>query len=112
MSARADAVLLRWGEWTAQRERSCLGFPKECLTFRLSVSCPGFGSAVLVDSEVMAVDGVVAALRNDRPELFFLAFLWYVFQMPVSVICSKAKCSERTFHRRKQELLAAISTVL
>ena len=113
MDARADAALLRWGDWTARRDRSGLGFPSECVSFRLVAhGAPGSGCVVLADDEVMAIDRCVAGLRDGRPDLFWTAWLWYVLKMPVSVICTKAKCSERTFLRRKAELLSAITTVL
>lgn len=112
MDARADAALLRWGDWTARRDRSGLGFPSVCVSFRQEIRAAGCGSVILVDDEVMAVDRCVAGLRDGRPDLFWTAWLWYVLKMPVSVICTKAKCSERTFLRRKAELLSAITTAL
>lgn len=99
-----DEQLKRWGEFSSGRDGHSLGFPKECPTFRVDEGRSSAGSMVLVDSTIMRIDRIIAALGDTDPALVEVAFCWYVFCLPASSCAFRGHCTERTVYRRLESL--------
>ena len=104
----ADEKLKRWGEFTSQREQGVMGYPGFSPTFRLEASGGGTGSVDLVDTTVLVVDRIIAAIKQDKPELFIVAVGWYVFNDPVSTIARRSHCCRDTVYSRLNALKARV----
>ena len=107
-----DEQLKRWGEFSSGRDTNGIGYPSQCPTFRVDDARATAGSLVLVDSNIMRIDRIIAALGRTEPELFDVAFCWYVFALPVSSCARRCHCTERTVYRRLEALKRAVDVVL
>lgn len=106
----AEELLQKWGEWSARRESSGLGYPSRCVTFKLESS--GTGNApqhfLPVDSDILRVDRLIASFKATYPELLEVASLAYITGLPARSIARVARCSVRTVYNRLEMLRNAL----
>ena len=106
----AEELLRKWGEWSARRETSGLGYPRRCVTFKLESS--GNGDTPLhflpVDSDILRVDRLIASFKSTYPELLEVASLAYITGLPARSIARVARCSVRTVYNRLEMLRNAL----
>lgn len=109
MSDWVEEKMKKWGEYSSMREKGVCGFPSQSPTFRVESSGGGIGSVVLVDADVMMVDGIMAGIKQEKPVLFHAGWDWYVRGLTVSSIVSQRKCSKQTVYNRIDLLKELVS---
>lgn len=109
MSDWVEEKMKKWGVFSLMREKGVCGFPSQSPTFRVESSGGGIGSVVLVDADVMMVDGIMAGIKQEKPVLFHAGWDWYVRGLTVSSIVSQRKCSKQTVYNRIDLLKELVS---
>ena len=104
MSDWVEEKMKKWGEYSSMREKGVCGFPSQSPTFRVESSGGGIGSVVLVDADVMMVDGIMAGIKQEKPVLFHAGWDWYVRGLPVSSIAFYNRCTNKTVYNRVNTL--------
>lgn len=110
MSDWVEEKMKKWGVFSFMRENGVCGFPSQSPTFRVESSGGGIGSVVLVDTDVMMVDGIMAGIKQEKPVLFYAGWDWYVKGLTVSSIVSQRKCSKQTVYNRIEILKELVAS--
>lgn len=104
MSDSVEEKMKKWGVFSLMREKGVCGFPSQSPTFRVESSGGGIGSVVLVDTDVMMIDRIMAEIKQEKPVLYYVGWDWYVRGLLVSSIAFYHRCTPKTVYNRMNTL--------